>query len=275
MLLNSWIMHGNFSPTGSLLPRNWIRTASINPISAFAYTNNETKEIYTNTGATYTSDLTGISGFSNKKPYVQLNVNDTAANENDAQSGLTNLNLSNNAGHSVAEWISLLRTSTYDENCSFLAWIDDTSLPVHDSMRDAQQNFQHYRIIFIPAAVICVFSFLLLLIDFIWLTVHTCRKCSADGNTEKHMNAFDRIYTEIAAGLVFIPALGVVTVGLNLQYSTYNTIVSVIITEITVFLVSCLFWLGYLSLIRRLKAHTLWEKQSFPKMPETSWLRFS
>lgn len=231
----------------------------------FAYTNNETKEIYTNTGATYTSDLTGISGFSNKKPYVQLNVNDTAANENDAQSGLTNLNLSNNAGHSVAEWISLLRTSTYDENCSFLAWIDDTSLPVHDSMRDAQQNFQHYRIIFIPAAVICVFSFLLLLIDFIWLTVHTCRKCSADGNTEKHMNAFDRIYTEIAAGLVFIPALGVVTVGLNLQYSTYNTIVSVIITEITVFLVSCLFWLGYLSLIRRLKAHTLWKNSLFRK----------
>lgn len=231
----------------------------------FAYTNNETKEIYTNTDAAYTSDLTGISGFSNKKPYVQLNVNDTAANENDAQSGLTNLDLSDNAGHSVAEWISLLRTSTYDENCSFLAWIDDTSLPVHDSMRDAQQNFQHYRIIIIPAAAICVFSFLLLLIDFIWLTVHTCRKCSADGNTKKHLNAFDRVYTEVAAGLVFIPALGVFTVGLNLQYSTYNTIVSVIITGTTVFLISCLFWIGYLSLIRRIKTHSLWKNSIFRK----------
>ena len=231
----------------------------------FAYTNNETKEIYTNTNAAYTSNLTGISGFSNKKPYIQLNVNDTAANENDAQGGLTNLDLSDNASHSVAEWISLLRTSTYDENCSFLAWIDDTSLPVHDSIRDAQQNFQHYRTIFIPSAVICIFSFLLFLIDFIWLTAHTGRKYSSDGSMETHLNSFDRIYTEIAAGLVFIPALGIFTVGLNLQYSTYNTIASVIITGMTVFLISCLFWSGYLSLVRRIKAHTLWKNSLFRK----------
>ena len=231
----------------------------------YAYTNNTAKEIYTNTDAAYTSDLTDISGFSNKKPYVRLNINDTAANEDDAQSGLTNLNLSNNTGHSAAEWISLLRNSTYDKNCSFLAWIDDTSLPVHDSLKTSQQDFQHYRTVFIPATVICVLSVLLLLIDFIWLTVHTGRKHSSDGNIETHLNSFDKIYTEIAAGLICIPALSIFTLGLNLQYSTYNTIVSVIITGLTVFLISCLFWSGYLSLVRRIKTHTLWKNSLFRK----------
>lgn len=231
----------------------------------YAYTNNTTKEIYTNTDAAYSSDLTGISGFSNKKPYVQLNVNDTAANEKDAQNGLTNLNISDNASHSVAEWISLLRTSTYDDNCSFLTWIDDTSLPVDDSIRTAQQNFRYCQTAFIPVAVVCIFSVLLFLIDFIWLTVHTGRKGSADGSTETHLNAFDKIYTEIAAGLVCIPALGVFITGMNLLYSTYNEIVSAIIAGLIVFLISCLFWIGYLSLVRRIKARTLWKNSLLRK----------
>lgn len=35
-----------------------------------------------------------------------------------------------------------------------------------------------------------------------------------------------------------------------------------IIIGITIFLISCMFWIGYLSLVRRIKAHTLW-KNSF------------
>lgn len=62
-------------------------------------------------------------------------VNDTAKTEKDAQSGLTNLNLSSEPSSSIESWINLLRNSTYDENCSFLAWIDDTSLPVADSVK--------------------------------------------------------------------------------------------------------------------------------------------
>lgn len=49
---------------------------------------------------------------------------------------------------------------------------------------------------------------------------------------------------------------------MNLLYSTYNEIVSAIIAGLIVFLISCLFWIGYLSLVRRIKARTLW-KNSF------------
>lgn len=231
----------------------------------YAYTDNSTNDIFTNTDAGYTSDLTHISGFSNKKPYVLLDVNDTAKTEKDAQSGLTNLNLSSEPSSSIESWINLLRNSTYDENCSFLAWIDDTSLPVADSVKTARQYFQTYRTLFIPAAVVAVISFLLFLMDFIWLTVHTGKRNSdkgSTGNIQPELNFFDRIDTEIAAGLVCIPTLGILTTGLNLQYATNNHIASMIIIGITIFLISCMFWIGYLSLVRRIKAHTLW-KNSF------------
>ena len=142
----------------------------------YAYTDNTSQKIFTNTDAAYTSDLTDISGFSDKKPYVFLSVNEAATDEKNARNGLMNLNLSAAANPSVGNWIDLLRNSTYDENCSFLAWIDDTSLPVQDSIKTDRQHFLTYRTLFIPAAVITMISFLLFIIDFIWLTVHTGRR---------------------------------------------------------------------------------------------------
>lgn len=234
----------------------------------YAYTDNTSQKIFTNTDAAYTSDLTDISGFSDKKPYVFLSVNEAATDEKNARNGLMNLNLSAAATPSVGNWIDLLRNSTYDENCSFLAWIDDTSLPVQDSIKTDRQNFLTYHTLFIPAAVITAISFLLFIIDFIWLTVHTGRRNSDSGNTDTaqpELNFFDRIYTEAAAGLVCIPALGVLTAGLSMQASTYNLVSSLIILGITIFLITCLFWIGYLSLIRRIKARTLWKNSLLRK----------
>ena len=234
----------------------------------YAYTDNTSQKIFTNTDAAYTSDLTDISGFSDKKPYVFLSVNEAATDEKNARNGLMNLNLSAAANPSVGSWIDLLRNSTYDENCSFLAWIDDTSLPVQDSIKTDRQHFLTYRTLFIPAAVITMISFLLFIIDFIWLTVHTGRRNSDSGNTDTaqpELNFFDRIYTEAAAGLVCIPALGVLTAGLSMQASTYNLVSSLIILGITIFLITCLFWIGYLSLIRRIKARTLWKNSLLRK----------
>ena len=108
-------------------------------------------------------------------------------------------------------------------------------------------------------------SFLLFLMDFIWLTIHTGKRNSDEGSTgniQPELNFFDRIDTEIAAGLVCIPTLGILSTGLNLQYATNNHIASMIIIGIMIFLISCMFWIGYLSLVRRIKAHTLW-KNSF------------
>ena len=81
----------------------------------------------------------------------------------------------------------------------------------------------------------------------------------------QNCNFFDRIYTEVAAGLVCIPTLGVLTAGLSMQACTYNLVSSLIILGITIFLITCLFWIGYLSLIRRIKARTLWKNSLLRK----------
>ena len=86
----------------------------------YAYTDNTSQKIFTNTDAAYTSDLTDISGFSDKKPYVFLSVNEAATDEKNARNGLMNLNLSAAANPSVGNWIDLLRNSTYDETAVFL-----------------------------------------------------------------------------------------------------------------------------------------------------------
>lgn len=220
----------------------------------YAYANNAPKTLYTNTDATYLSDLTKIPGYTDKNPYVQIQINDTDGTNTDNQACKTSLKSSQ--GIKNSEWISLLRSSTYDENCSFLIWIDDTSLPFSDSIQTARDNFNRYRTLFIPAAVSFAISFLLLIFVLVWLTVHAGRK---DSDDELHLNAFDRLYTEAAAALVCIPALGVLTIGLNLGYSTYNDIGEAVIIGVTIFLITALFWIGYLSLIRRIKAHTLWK----------------
>ena len=50
-----------------------------------------------------------------------------------------------------------------------------------------------------------------------------------------------------------------------MQASTYNLVSSLIILGITIFLITCLFWIGYLSLVRRIKAHTLWKNSLLRK----------
>ena len=45
----------------------------------------------------------------------------------------------------------------------------------------------------------------------------------------------------------------------------YNLVSSLIILGITIFLITCLFWIGYLSLIRRIKARTLWKNSLLRK----------
>ena len=184
---------------------------------------------------------------------MQIQINDTDGTNTDNQACKTSLKSSQ--GIKNSEWISLLRSSTYDENCSFLIWIDDTSLLFSDSIQTARDNFNRYRTLFIPAAVSFAISFLLLIFVLVWLTVHAGRK---DSDDELHLNAFDRLYTEAAAALVCIPALGVLTIGLNLGYSTYNDIGEAVIIGVTIFLITALFWIGYLSLIRRIKSHTMW-----------------
>ena len=74
-------MPGIFFPAGQKLLRTLDEYSSDNSNIHYAYTDNTSQKIFTNTDAAYTSDLTDISGFSDKKPYVFLSVNEAATDE--------------------------------------------------------------------------------------------------------------------------------------------------------------------------------------------------
>lgn len=100
---------------------------------------------------------------------------------------------------------------------------------------------------FVCAVILVFFA------GLIWLTVAAGRKPEDE---EIHLNAFDRWYTEIAALSVFGVCLFLMAVcGRFLHFGGDETPV---IAGMMGLITSALFLTGYLSLVRRIKARTLW-----------------
>ena len=108
------------------------------------------------------------------------------------------------------------------------------------------------------------------LADFgmVWLTVTAGRKPKDE---EIHLNGFDRWYTEIAAGTVIgIWLAGTIISGTLIANSSLgysHAVVTVIVTcLICGTYTMAWFLIGYLSLIRRIKAGTLWKNSLIRKV---------
>ena len=137
----------------------------------------------------------------------------------------------------------------------------DTKFSVADSMADEAENYETYSKLMFPMLAGAVFGSVLWLIGMVWLTVTAGRKPKDE---EIHLNGFDRWYTEIAAGAVIGIWLagtiisGTLIANLSLGYS--HAVVTVIVTcLICGTYTMAWFLIGYLSLVRRIKAGTLWK----------------
>ena len=206
---------------------------------SYCYINNKTGNIYSNSGNDYKK-------ISDRYPYISLFP--------DISKCSTNLNTADTIP--LSTWNSKVTEHTGDSDFAFYMWIADKSLPAGDRIQASSGNYSLYRKSFIPATCTCVLCVLLFLFVLIKLTVKTGRSLDPAVKTI-HLNAFDKIYTEFAAAMVCIPAL--VLLWILLSFSTESMLSPLIVLGITVFLISCLFWIGYLSLVRRIKAGTLWK----------------
>ena len=137
----------------------------------------------------------------------------------------------------------------------------DTKFSVADSMADEAENYETYSKLMFPMLAGAVFGSVLWLIGMVWLTVTAGRKPKDE---EIHLNGFDRWYTEIAAGAVIgiwlagTIILGTLIANSSLGYS--HAVVTVIVTcLICGTYTMAWFLIGYLSLVRRIKAGTLWK----------------
>lgn len=144
----------------------------------------------------------------------------------------------------------------------------DTKFSVADSMADAAENYEKYSKLMFPMLAGAVFGSVLWLIGMVWLTVTAGRKPKDE---EIHLNGFDRWYTEIAAGTVIgIWLAGTIISGTLIANSSLgysHAVVTVIVTcLICGTYTMAWFLLGYLSLIRRIKAGTLWKNSLIRKV---------
>lgn len=144
----------------------------------------------------------------------------------------------------------------------------DTKFSVADSMADEAENYKTYSKLMFPMLAGAIFGSVLWLIGMVWLTVTAGRRPEDE---EIHLNGFDRWYTEIAAGTVIgIWLAGTIISGTLIANSSLgysHAVVTVIVTcLICGTYTMAWFLLGYLSLIRRIKAGTLWKNSLIRKV---------
>ena len=144
----------------------------------------------------------------------------------------------------------------------------DTKFSVADSMADEAENYETYSKLMFPMLAGAIFGSVLWLIGMVWLTVTAGRRPKDE---EIHLNGFDRWYTEIAAGTVIgIWLAGTIISGTLIANSSLgysHVVVTVIITcLICGTYTMAWFLIGYLSLVRRIKAGTLWKNSLIRKV---------
>lgn len=144
----------------------------------------------------------------------------------------------------------------------------DTKFSVADSMADEAENYETYSKLMFPMLAGAVFGSVLWLIGMVWLTVTAGRKTEDE---EIHLNGFDRWYTEIAAGAVIgIWLAGTIILGTLIANSSLGYSYAVVTVIVTCLICGTYtmawFLIGYLSLVRRIKAGTLWKNSLIRKV---------
>ena len=144
----------------------------------------------------------------------------------------------------------------------------DTKFSVADSMADEAENYETYSKLMFPMLAGAIFGSVLWLIGMVWLTVTAGRRPEDE---EIHLNGFDRWYTEIAAGTVIGIWLAGTIISGTLIASSSLGYSHVVVTVIVICLICgtytmAWFLIGYLSLVRRIKAGTLWKNSLIRKV---------
>ena len=222
----------------------------------YLFADKETQTIYTNKKAysSYAQLEQNLEKIFKEKAYavVYPELSECVTNIPDADLQVWN--------HTIAQ--------SFDTKDFIFAVSVDTKFSVADSMADEAENYETYSKLMFPMLAGAIFGSVLWLIGMVWLTVTAGRKPKDE---EIHLNGFDRWYTEIAAGTVIgIWLAGTIISGTLIANSSLgysHAVVTVIVTcLICGTYTMAWFLLGYLSLIRRIKAGTLWKNSLIRKV---------
>lgn len=228
---------------------------------AFIYADTKNRRVYTNKTEYRTYDALEKSLAQMKASGKYVIVNPKLADFETDMDGVD-----------ASLWRDMVKNSGFDEENFLFAASVDTAYPVQDSFYSENALYEKYGGSARRIAVFGGAAAVLLLISILWLTVVAGR---SDKDDELHLNAFDRWKTEIAAAvLIFIwsvPMLaGVFTVKWDILAEAEETwvywqmpqvsdsVVFIILVCLMSAFTCAMFLIGFLSLVRRIKAKTLW-----------------
>ena len=150
----------------------------------------------------------------------------------------------------------------YPENIKI--WIGvDASYIADDALAYGYIGFQNYVPNIWKWLVLAVSAIILYVILFIYLTVVTGREVDEEGNVRIHLTEFDKLPTGVGlisgALVAFAICLAFYTTMLFLDFELANTVWFRVLAGAAVFIADMLFLFFYYSLVRRIKAKTLWK----------------
>ena len=151
----------------------------------------------------------------------------------------------------------------------------DTTYPVHDSYESAAELYNAAAAKAGTFCVLGIISLIGLLIASVWLTVVAGRVTE---DKEVHLNRFDNVKTEIAAALVIglwagcvaILGFSLDSIAMELTYDTGYASSELALNHPALWACVCgmavascgWFLVGWLSLVRRIKARTVWKNSA-------------
>ncbi len=135
----------------------------------------------------------------------------------------------------------------------------DTAFPIKDTLGAGYLEYQKAAVYIQPCLIGTVLTVAGGILCLILLTLGAGRK---PGEEKLYMNWFDRWYTEFAAGLVFCFWITGILIVVEEFMPYHIDIEEVFAIAFCGFYTSVWFLIGYLSLVKRIKAKNLW-KRSF------------
>lgn len=214
---------------------------------SYLFVNNESHKVYSNikgmTMSGYRSYLKDL--VSKSDPYMVLYP--------DMQD--CEFNIFNTADQSVSNWKNMVENTADMESDYVFAVSVDPDFPVSDQLAVDQSKHDKYYPWLIPCMAVTGGMLLLFLFFLVVLTMGAGRN---NKDEEIHLNILDRIYTEIAAfGIFMTGVLGYVLCG-QLVGSSEREIWNLFWMALAGFWLAVWFLIGWLSLVRRIKARSLW-----------------
>lgn len=232
---------------------------------AYLYVDQKEKKVYTNRSA--------------YKDYnkAEENIKQMTAHGKYAVVAPKLADFQSNMDVSAEEWKHIVTGSTNQKEEFLFAVSVDTDYPIQDSFYMRNKEYEQYSPWVKVVVIGSLISAVLFFISFIWLTAVTGHVNGKEGIT---LSFFDRIKTEIAAALIIAGlafAIAIPVSGLNVEsdlaysYSPEGFYISsaygfeqrffetAVIGGAGVLLACAIGMTGYLSLVKRIKARTLWK----------------